>query len=70
MCGRFVQTKRARDHAKLLTIREEMEAPRPETWNLAPSTRLPAAKITQIKEFTPATWARAKAKEKILAQAA
>jgi hypothetical protein len=33
-------------------------------------TRLPAAKITQIKEFTPATWARAKAKEKILAQAA
>ena len=39
MCGRFVQTKRARDHARLLTIREEMEAPRPETWNLAPSTR-------------------------------
>jgi transposase len=31
-------------------------------------TRLPAAKITQIKEFTPAVWA--KAKEKIVAQAA
>ena len=27
-------------------------------------TRLPAAKITQIKEFTPAAWAKAKAKEK------
>jgi len=39
MCGRYVQTKRARDHARLLTIREEMETPRPETWNLAPSTR-------------------------------
>jgi len=31
-------------------------------------TRLPAAKITQIREFTPAVWA--KAKEKMLAQAA
>lgn len=31
-------------------------------------TRLPAAKITQIKEFTPAAWA--KAKGKLLAQAA
>ena len=38
MCGRYVQTKRARDHARLLAIREEMEALRPETWNLAPST--------------------------------
>jgi hypothetical protein len=33
-------------------------------------TRLPAAKIIQIKEFTPAEWARAKAKEKMVAQAA
>jgi hypothetical protein len=33
-------------------------------------TRLPAAKITQIKEFTPAAWAKAKAKEKVAAQAA
>jgi transposase len=32
-------------------------------------TRLPAAKITEIKQFTPARWAKAKAKEK-LAQAA
>jgi transposase len=32
-------------------------------------TRLPAAKITEIKQFTPALWAKAKAKEK-LAQAA
>jgi len=31
-------------------------------------TRLPAAKITAIKEFTPAVWA--KANEKLLAQAA
>jgi hypothetical protein len=34
------------------------------------STRLPAGKITQIKEFTPAAWARAKAEEKAVAQAA
>jgi transposase len=33
-------------------------------------TRLPAAKITQIKDFTPAAWVRAKAREKLLAQAA
>jgi hypothetical protein len=32
-------------------------------------TRLPAAKITQIKEFTPAAWAKAKA-EKTVALAA
>jgi transposase len=32
--------------------------------------RLPAAKIAQIKEFTPAAWAGAKAKEKPLARAA
>jgi hypothetical protein len=31
-------------------------------------TRVPAVKITQIKEFTPAAWA--KAKEKVFAQAA
>jgi hypothetical protein len=31
-------------------------------------TRLPAAKISQIKEFTPAAWV--KAKEKLVAQAA
>ncbi len=33
-------------------------------------TRLPAAKITQIKAFTPAAWTRANAKEKAIAQAA
>ena len=33
-------------------------------------TRLPAAKITQINEFTPAAWAKAIAKEKMVAQAA
>jgi transposase len=33
-------------------------------------TRLPAAKITQIREFTPAAWARAKAKQTVAAQAA
>jgi transposase len=32
-------------------------------------TRLPAAKITQIKEFTPAAWAKAKAKGRAVAQA-
>ena len=31
-------------------------------------TRLPAARITQIKEFTPAAWT--KAKEQVFAQAA
>jgi putative SOS response-associated peptidase YedK len=39
MCGRYVQTKKARDHGRLLASREEVEATRPETWNLAPSTR-------------------------------
>jgi len=33
-------------------------------------TRLPAAKITQIKEFTPSAWAKAKASEKVVDQAA
>jgi hypothetical protein len=33
-------------------------------------TRLPAAKITQINELIPAAWAKAKAKEKLAAQAA
>jgi transposase len=33
-------------------------------------TRLPAAKITQIGEFTPARWAKANTKEKLVAQAA
>jgi hypothetical protein len=32
--------------------------------------RLPAAKITQIKEFTPAAWATARAKERVVAEAA
>jgi len=32
--------------------------------------RLPAAKITQINEFTPAAWSKAKAREKVVAQAA
>jgi hypothetical protein len=31
---------------------------------------LPAAKITQIKAFTPAAWAQAKAMEQMVAQAA
>jgi hypothetical protein len=33
-------------------------------------TRLPSAKITEIGQFTPAAWTKAKAKEKLLAQAA
>ena len=32
--------------------------------------RLPSAKITKIKEFTPAAWAKAKVTEKLVAQAA
>ena len=32
--------------------------------------RLPAAKITQIKEFTPAAWGKTNAREKVVAQAA
>jgi hypothetical protein len=32
-------------------------------------THLPAAKITQIKEFTPAAWAKTNAMEKLIAQA-
>jgi hypothetical protein len=33
-------------------------------------TRLPAAKIKEIQQFTPRAWARAKAKEKLVALAA
>lgn len=33
-------------------------------------TRLPAAKITEIKAFAPAAWVKAKASEKLIAQAA
>jgi len=32
-------------------------------------TRLPAAEITQIKEFTPAVLAKARAKEKVVNEA-
>jgi transposase len=32
-------------------------------------TRLPSAKITEIKQFTPAGWARDKAKEQVVARA-
>ena len=32
--------------------------------------RLPAAKITEIKQFTPAAWVKVKAMEKLVAQAA
>jgi hypothetical protein len=32
--------------------------------------QLPSAKIAQIKEFTSAMWANAKAKERLVAQAA
>lgn len=39
MCGRYVQSKRARDHARLLAMREgRAEEPRTPTWNLAPTT--------------------------------
>lgn len=33
-------------------------------------TRLPASKITQIKEFTPAVWVKANANGRVIAQAA
>jgi transposase len=33
-------------------------------------TRLPAAKITQIREFTPAAWTKARSKEEVVDQAA
>jgi hypothetical protein len=33
-------------------------------------TRQPLAKITEVRQFTPAVWARAKAKEKLIALAA
>jgi hypothetical protein len=33
-------------------------------------TRLPVAKITQVREFTPAAWAKAKSREKASARAA
>jgi hypothetical protein len=33
-------------------------------------TRLPAARITEIQQFTPRAWARSRAQEKVVAQAA
>jgi len=33
-------------------------------------TRLPGAKITEIQKFTPAAWARTKAREQVVARAA
>jgi len=33
-------------------------------------TRSPSAKITEIKEFTPAAWGKSKEREKVVAQAA
>jgi hypothetical protein len=33
-------------------------------------TRLPAARIAEIREFTPATWAKTHARQKTLPQAA
>jgi hypothetical protein len=33
-------------------------------------TRLPSAKITEIKAFTPAVWAKTKGKAEVVAQAA
>jgi hypothetical protein len=33
-------------------------------------TRLPASKIREIRQFTPAAWVKANAKEKGIAQAA
>jgi hypothetical protein len=33
-------------------------------------SRLPAARITQIKEFIPTAWGKANAKENVIAQAA
>ena len=32
--------------------------------------RLPGAKITQIREFTPAAWVKANAKDKLVVHAA
>jgi hypothetical protein len=33
-------------------------------------TRLPAAKITEVRQFTPAAWAKTEAKEKLVTDAA
>ena len=38
VCGRYVQTQRARDHARLLAKREAMPPSRTESWNVAPTT--------------------------------
>jgi len=42
----------------------------PEATPVPTAPRLPAAKITEIQLFTPAAWAKAKAKEKQITQAA
>ena len=53
MCGRYVQTKRARYYARLLAKLREAEA-RPETWNLAPTTCSMVVR-QELKEIT-ADW--------------
>lgn len=52
----------------LLSVLEHKQAGNPFDYLKDLFPRLPGAKISQIKEFTPAAWARAK--EKMLAQAA
>jgi putative SOS response-associated peptidase YedK len=53
MCGRYVQTRRAREAAEFLTRRKGVLAPRPETWNMAPST---LSLAVRSKEATEEAW--------------
>jgi len=55
-----------------LHVAGELPAARPQPFDYLKDlfTRLPAAKITQIREIKPAAWVNAKGKERVVAQAA
>jgi len=58
-----------RDAAPTKVKFQEVQLPNPFDYLKDLFTHLPSAKITEIKQFTPAAWAKAKAKERLLAEA-
>jgi len=54
MCGRFAQSRLARAHARSLLPQDHPPAPRPETWNLAPTTK--ALALRQGEAAVEADW--------------
>jgi putative SOS response-associated peptidase YedK len=54
MCGRYVQTKRARDRARILQLVREEEVRRAESWNVAPTSL--ALAVRALAEGRVAEW--------------